>query len=287
MVRNPMNIHYVNRITLSPDVVDFIVFWTKNPERMMNRLHLLSAYNFYFQFTLNAYGQKLEPNVPSRDKVIMQFQALSKLIGKERVIWRYDPILLTETMNIDYHFRHFQDIASDLAGFTNRCVISFLDLYKKCVRNLLGIELISLTEHNVQEIARMLADIARKRGIRIVSCAEEMDLSEFGIDHGKCIDDKLISEISGREINIEKDKSQRKECGCVASIDIGAYNTCCHGCLYCYANYDSRLVKKNLSLHQSDSPLLSGGLGPKDRITEKKVISCFDLQETLFSKKRV
>ncbi len=282
MVRNPMNAHQISRIKLSPDVVDCIVFWTKNPERMLKELYLLENYNFYFQFTITAYGQTLEPNVPSPERVISHFRQLSQMIGKERIIWRYDPIVLTRDMDFNYHIRQFTNVAVKLAGLTNRCVISFLDLYQKSIKNLYGIQLSNVNHKAMGEIAKALSHIAGQYGIKIVSCAEEIDLSDIGIPHGKCIDDKLISEISGKELDIEKDKSQRKECSCVASIDIGAYNTCSHGCLYCYATFDSNRVKKNLSLHEKKSPLLFGNIGPDDRIVERKVVSCFRAQTNFF-----
>ena len=285
MVRNPMNIHQVSRISLSSDVVDCIVFWTKNAERMLNRLHLLTAYNFYFQFTITPYGQNLEPNVPPKEDVILQFRTLSKLIGKSRVIWRYDPILLTSDIDFLYHDQYFRYIASNLAGSTSRCVISFIDLYKKCSRNLSSLKIVNLARKDMRTIAKSLSKIAREYGIQIVSCAEDIDLSGMGIEHGKCIDDKLISEISGQELDIQKDKSQRRECGCVASVDIGAYNTCSHGCLYCYANFDCNMVKHNLSQHRVDSPLISGVMGPKDTVIDKKVLSCFRIQQNLFQKR--
>lgn len=284
MVRNPMNIHQVSRISLSPNVVDCIVFWTKNAERMLNRLHLLTTYNFYFQFTITPYGQNLEPNVPPKEEAILQFRTLSQLIGKSRVIWRYDPILLTSDIDFLYHDHYFRYIASNLAGFTSRCVISFIDLYKKCSRNLLGLKIENLTQKDMRNIAKSLSNIASEYNMQIVSCAEDINLSEIGIEHGKCIDDKLISEISGQELDIQKDKSQRRECGCVASVDIGAYNTCSHGCLYCYANFDSNIVKRNLSQHRIDSPLISGVVGPKDKVIDKEVLSCFRVQQNLFQK---
>jgi hypothetical protein len=285
MVRNPMNIHQISRINITQEVVDCIVFWTKNPIHMFNKLHLLKRYNYYFQFTITPYSQNLEPNVPSQNEAILHFQALSKLIGKERVIWRYDPIILTQEMDFAFHKKQFENMAAKFAGYTKRCVISFLDLYKKSIKNLHGIKLLSITEVDMKQLAELLLSIAKRYNIQIVSCAEEIDLSQIGIPHGKCIDDKLISEISGRNIDVLKDKSQRQVCGCVASIDIGAYNTCGHGCLYCYANYDNNRVKNNLSLHSSKSPLLFGNIGPNDRIVDRKVFSCFKAQTDFFLQK--
>lgn len=283
MVRNPMNAHSISKINLSPQVVDCIVFWTKNPRRIINKLHFFNDYTYYFQFTITPYGQQLEPNLPENAQLINIFKDLSQQIGRKRVVWRYDPIILTSDIDISFHIKQFSDIAKKLEGFTDRCVISFLDLYKKCERNLYGIPLQTPSQHDLRYIAQNLSNIARHFDIQVVTCAEDIDLTEFGIMPGKCIDDKLISEISGRELDIKKDKSQRKECGCVASVDIGSYNTCSHGCLYCYANYNSKLVKRNLSLHDSRSPLLYGEVGTNDKITTRKMISCFTAQQSLFT----
>ena len=135
-VRNPMNIHQVSRITLSPEVVDCIVFWSKNPRPMLDRLGELKDYMYYFQYTINAYDQGLEAGVPRKEGIINTFKVLSEAIGPKRVIWRYDPILLTETLDKDYHINYFEELAKRLEGYTNTCVISFVDLYKKTQRNL-------------------------------------------------------------------------------------------------------------------------------------------------------
>ena len=135
-VRNPMNTHQVSRIEITPDVVDCIVFWTKNPEPMMERLEELSAYHYYFQFTLTGYGRDMEPGIPhKREKMIPVFQALSDRIGKEKVIWRYDPIIFSQRYTPEYHLKAFEQIAMALKGFTEKCVISFVDEYAKNRKN--------------------------------------------------------------------------------------------------------------------------------------------------------
>jgi hypothetical protein len=281
LVKNPMNPHQISRISLDSSVVDCIVFWTKNPKRMIPKLHKISNYCFYFQFTLNPYGQKLEPNLPPKAELMETFISLSKALGKNRVIWRYDPIILTDEYNIDFHINSFSKLADILSPFTKRCVISFVDLYRKSKRNLFGLNLNELNSAQIYKISSSFSAIANQRGLEIVSCAEEIELQNYGIPHGKCIDEKLICEISKYSLDIGKDKTQRPECGCIGSIDIGSYNTCPHGCLYCYANFDSEVVKNNLSLHDPHSPLLFGKPGPNDRISVRKVLSCKILQEKL------
>ena len=136
-VRNPMNEHQISKIDLSPDVVDCIVFWTKNPEPMITRLDELSKYNYYFQFTLTGYGKDIECNVPhKKEKMIPIFRELSRKIGKQKVIWRYDPIFFTKKYTPEYHLKAFEQIAMALKGYTEKCVISFVDVYAKNKRNM-------------------------------------------------------------------------------------------------------------------------------------------------------
>lgn len=279
--RNPMNPNQISRISLSPDVVDCIVFWSKNPKRILDRLHLIDRYNYYFQFTITAYGQQLEPNVPTRDEAIDIFKNLFLKIGKSRVIWRYDPIIISDKIDIKYHVDSFEYIAKRLVGKTRRCVISFLDLYKKTIRNISSVAISHITTENMIDLARVLSMTAARYDIELVSCAEEINLLSYGIKHGKCIDDKLIEEVFGSALQIGKDKTQRNKCECVASVDIGAYNTCPHGCLYCYANFNPVMVKSNYVMHNPNSPLLFGEIQSSDKITDRKVFSCKVAQQKL------
>lgn len=282
LVRNPMNHHQVSRINLSPEVVDCIVFWSKNPSKMMDRFNMLQDYSFYFQFTLTGYGQRLEPNVPSWQETVSTFRNLSDMIGKDRVIWRYDPIILSRQLTIEYHADRFEEIARHLSGKTGRCVISFVDMYKKPKRNMASVPIIEIQMEQMIKTASILSRISSKYGIELTSCAETTDLEQYGINHGKCIDDKLIEKISGFTLAVKKDSTQRSECNCVKSVDIGAYNTCVHECLYCYANYNYNRVHSNYASHDPQSPLLFGKIRPEDKIHERKAESCRKAQTPLF-----
>lgn len=273
MVRNPLNHHQVSKIDLIPDVIDCIVFWTKNPAKIMNKLYLLKDYNYYFQFTINPYDQTIEKNVPKKATIVKTFLKLSEKIGADRVIWRYDPIMLTDKYTKEYHYKYFEVLANKLKNHTRECVISFLDLYSKTARNLKNIQLEEMTENDMREIASHFSQIADKYNLILETCSEQINLTHLGINHGKCVDDKLISEIIGVPLEIDKDKNQRELCRCVASIDIGAYNTCKHNCLYCYANFSDKTVENNIALHDNKSPLLIGKLGPKDKVTDREMKS--------------
>lgn len=275
MVRNPMNPKQVSRISLDPGLVDAIVFWTRNPRPMLDHLDLLDRYPYYFLFTITSYGEDLEPGLPPGDDITATFMELSRRIGRERVVWRYDPILLTDRIDENHHLRHFTAMAAKLAPYTKRCIISFLDMYNKCKRNLKGINIMDLEHHQTQQrrIGEMLAPVAKEKGIELTTCAEEIDFSDLGIGHGKCIDDRLIERISGNSLETREDKHQRKTCRCVESIDIGAYNTCNHLCLYCYANTGTEAVRRNIALHDPSSPLMMGRLSGDEKISLRKIKS--------------
>ena len=283
LVRNPMNIHQVGKISLSPDVVDGIVFWTKNPIPMMNRLSELDKYTYYFQFTLTAYDRDVEPNIPSKNRAIIPaFQELSKKIGKDKIIWRYDPIFFNDRYTMDYHCKYFRVLASKLGAYTEKCTVSFLDLYKNTARNISPLNVQTDTKELQFEIMQKFADIAAEYGIYVDTCAEKIDLGSLKIAHACCIDKERFERIGNCRLNLGKDPNQRSECGCVASIDIGTYNTCKHGCLYCYANYNLKSVNRNSAAHNPNSPLLFGELGQDDVIKVRGMKSCKNNQLTIF-----
>jgi DNA repair photolyase len=281
LVKNPMNPHQISRVEINPSVIDCIVFWTKNPKPMLNQLDHLNGYNYYFQFTITPYDKTTEPNVPRKKHIIDTFIELSERIGKEKVIWRYDPIILTDIYTKEYHYKWFEYLAQKLCNYTDKCVISFLDLYKKIERNMKEIKVTPLLKSDMEKMADRLSKIASKYNLILESCSEEIQLDKFGINHGKCIDDKLISMLIGCNINVQKDTNQREVCGCVKSIDIGAYNTCKHHCLYCYANFSKETVEKQILEHDINSPLLIGNLSGDEKITDREIKSFIVKEEQI------
>ncbi len=270
-VRNPMNIHQVSRIDIRPNVVDCIVFWTKNAGNIIPHLDQLKDYKYYFQYTINPYNKLIEENVPLKKDIIENFKSLSEIIGPNRVIWRYDPILLTGNINIEYHLRYFEELAKRLQGYTQRCVISFVDLYKKTVSNTRDLMMREPTDNEMHILAQKLSIIAKNYKMEVLSCSENIDLDAEGVKHGCCIDRNLIEKIVGYKIDVKKDKNQRKECGCVESVDLGAYNTCLHACKYCYANFNNAKVHTLSQMHNPLSTLLVGELDETDVVKERKV----------------
>ncbi|KPU42886.1 hypothetical protein OXPF_36540 [Oxobacter pfennigii] len=282
LVRNPMNIHQISKVNLSPDVVDCIVFWTKNPEPMIDKLDKLKGYNFYFQFTLNSYSNDIEKNIPSKNRCLIEtFKRLSAKIGAERTIWRYDPIFLNQKYTAEYHSEYFEKLAKHLSNYTEKCTISFMDFYPTIKNNIVSLGITEMTKMQQWDIAEQLSRIAFKYGLKMDTCCEGIDLSKLGIRHAKCIDGDLISRIIGSSLSVEKDKNQRLECGCVSSIDIGLYNTCCNGCKYCYANHSLAVLQKNREGYDMNSPLLCSHARPGDIISERSVRSLKDNQISL------
>ena len=281
--RNPMNPKQISRLELSPETVDCIVFWTKNPEPMLARLKELEPYPFYFQFTLTSYGKDIEANLPHKKEVLLPtFQRLSEAVGSKRVIWRYDPILFTNRYTPEYHVKAFRQMAEALRGYTEKCVISFVDTYAKNKKNMQALGVYELPKEELEAFAKKLCDIAKDNGMAMASCAEQIDLEYCGIAHNACIDKVLIEEIIGCKLKGTKDKNQRSECGCMESIDIGTYHTCENGCAYCYANHSEAQVKENLRKYDVNSKILCGMIGEEDKVTERKVVSLKAEQFSLF-----
>ena len=275
LVQNPYNTKQIRKVFLTPFQVDAIVFWTRNVKPLIPYLDDLDklGYNYYFQYTITGYKRELERFTPSPQKAIENFIELSNKIGKEKVIWRYDPIILSDYSSYNEHLRLFEKISNMLENKTDKVVISFADSYKKITNNLKNIGYKDILE-NKKELylfCEELSNIVKDRNIQIETCTEEIDLSIFGINPTKCIDDKLLDKLFNKNLCAIKDKNQRKECGCVESIDIGMYNTCSHGCVYCYATFSDNTVKKNRQKHNPSSALLLGELKDLDEEIKKKI----------------
>lgn len=280
-VKNPMNAKQVSRISLSPDLVDCIVFWSKNPKPIMDKLEEIDKmdYKYYFQFTITPYGHNIERALPDKNTRLETLITLSKKIGKEGVVWRYDPIILNSEWTIDRHVDAFERMLCKLSGFTEECIISFVDSYRKTKKNMANHFMEDITRNQMFEIAKRFSEVAKFSKVHIKTCAEAIDLSEYGIEHASCIDRKRIETIINCSLSekLRKD-SQRAHCQCVESIDIGAYNTCRNGCIYCYANVSEEEIARNCQLHDPNSALLVGQSAAVEKVTERKVKSFKDQQ---------
>lgn len=282
LVQNPFNAHKFSRVELAPDKIDAIVFWTKNPKPLLKHLKEIDAmgYKYYFQFTLTGYPNQIEPFVPHLNETLSTFKQLSEQIGARKVVWRFDPIVISDITDEKYILSNFEKLTKTLCNYTKRVVISYADFYKKVLKNIdkmtkehnIKFYDINLTPDQIERISLNISNIAKEHSLEIFSCAEKLNLSHCGINHGKCIDDELISKLFGLRLDISKDKNQRDECGCVQSKDIGQYNTCTHVCLYCYANNDKTLASKNKDKHDPSKPTLIGN-GIPISLVEKKQLS--------------
>ena len=279
LVRNPMNHRQVACISLSPEVIDGIVFWTKNPAPMLGRLNALRAYPYYFHVTVTPYGQDIEQGLPGKESdIIPALQKLSGMTSPERVIWRYDPVLLNAKYTVDFHINAFERMASLLEGYVEKCVFGFVDDYKNVRRHAADLGIRPMPDDVKNMLAGAFADSAWRHGITLCTCCEELDGSPYGIESSACIDAALFERIAGYKLATKKDPNQRPECQCAVSIDIGLYNTCSNGCLYCYANYNEKLVAGQMQRHDSTSPLLVGHVEAEDKVYDRCIASCIDKQ---------
>lgn len=284
LVKNPMNAKRVSKIKLIPDLVDCIVFWTKNPKPMIKNLDKIDSmgYKYYFQFTLTPYEEDIEMGLPLKENIIDTFKKLSERVGPERIIWRYDPIILNEKYSINFHLYEYEKMALKLEGYTKMCTISFVDMYAKVIKNARNIIKNEINRSDMRLIAEGFSKIAKEHGYVLSTCSEKIDLKEYGITHASCIDKDIIEKIIGCPIKASKDSNQRSECGCIESIDIGSYDSCTHGCIYCYANINKKLAAENNKRHDKNSVILIGHLNPDDIVTERKVKSFKIMQMSMF-----
>jgi hypothetical protein len=264
-VPNPFNRDQVSRISLRPEDVDAIVFWTRNPRPLMPYLDELDSrgYRYYFQFTILGYPREIDPRSPAAATAVEALGELAERLGPRRVIWRYDPIVFTGITPPAFHQENFQRLAESLRGHTRRVVVSIVDMYRKIESRLRKLDGTPAAVRpwdagELGPLMRGLAGLAGENGMEIVSCAEEIDLRPFGILPGKCVDDRVIAEAFGINVPGSKDPAQRKACGCVVSRDIGMYESCLFGCQYCYATKSFDRAKANFDSHDPRSPSLLG-----------------------------
>lgn len=286
-VRNPMNVHQVSKIPLTPNKVDCIVFWTKDPKPLLCYLDELDTmgYKYYFQFTITPYGKEIELNLRDKTEIIKTFKELSERIGKEKVILRYDPIFITDNGKYthEFHIRAFRKLCEQLYTHTDRVVISFLDGYRKIFKNIQAMGIREPNDSDMHIIARDFSDIIKNYGLKLETCAEKINLEKFGIDHSRCIDGALVEKILNCKITQTNNKGKelkdgsRGDCGCLKCIDIGQYDTCMHKCLYCYANINKDKAIENYKCHSLTSPLILGEINEdRDNVTlrnEKETLS--------------
>ena len=282
-VRNPYNRSQVTEYLLNPDVVDLLVFCSKNPIPLVTLLKSSDVLHPFRQFwfvTITPYESEIEPNVPDKQLVIESFKELSCKLGINSVCWRYDPIFVNEKYTVDFHISAFRKMSEQLSGFTETCVISFVDLYKKVQKNFSSAIEVSTTEQEI--ICKEFVKIGKRYNINVKTCGESPLLAEFGADVSGCMTKEVFEKAAGCRLDIPKMRQNRKECACILTADIGEYNTCSHFCKYCYANYDRQSVIRNNKFHDKNSAFLIGTSEPYDIITQAKQKSWKVLQKELW-----
>ena len=276
--RNPYS-NEIYRYEINREVVDCMCFCTKNPKPMIRHLDEISGYNQFWFVTINPYGKDIEANVPDYRKVIKTFRDVSLTLKREAIAWRYDPIFITEKYDLDFHIDKFEEIASQLCEFTSDCTISFIDLYKKVLRNFPEAREVTTEEQLI--IGENFSRIAERYDLKMKTCVEGTLLDQFGFDSAGCMTKQVLERAIGNNLKVPSGKYRNRQCNCLMGRDIGAYNTCMHGCRYCYANYSTKLVKRNQKLHNSDSPLLIGDVKESDIVKDISEPSYIDTQQKL------
>lgn len=265
--RNPLFPNHVINYKLDPEVVDCVVFCSKNYRPILSRIdQITERFNVFCHYTITAYGKDIEPNVPTIDESIKTLIELSQKVGKEKIAWRYDPVLLTDKYTIQHHLKTFEYMASRIAPHISFCIFSFVEMYKRLDTNMP--ELILLTDSDRQILAKGLGEIAKKYDMRIQTCGTEESYGQYGIDLSGCMTTVNLGKAIDCQFKKMVHKGTRKGCSCMPSRDIGAYNTCLNGCKYCYANKKPQSALENYKKHDPDCPLLIGNILPTDKIKD-------------------
>ncbi|MBP3841708.1 MAG: DUF1848 domain-containing protein [Bacilli bacterium] len=262
-VRNPFNNKLVSRINFED--VDMIVFCTKNPLPIIPYLKEIDK-PILFQVTLTGYDKDIEPNVIDKTKIIEGIKEVSKIIGKDNVNVRYDPIFISDKYNAYYHVKALKKLCDLLDGYISKVIISFIDDYKNVRKNYKDIGFRDFIEEDYKIIGTEFSKIAEEKNIIIHTCFEKRTLEEYGLKRDDCVSHTLTFKMTGKTGFKTWKARGEGNCKCVEMIDIGVYNTCRHFCKYCYANYDERKVLENMKKHNPNSSLLIGELSKDDVI---------------------
>lgn len=265
-VRNPFNQKLVSRIYFSD--VDLIMFCSKNPLPMINKLDILKV-PVLFHVTITPYGKDVEPNIPDKRLIIDGVKKLSLVLSIDNVVVRYDPIFLSDKYNADYHIRAFDKLCKNLNGYVNKIIVSFMDEYKNVRSNKNILKYRAFTREDYKKIGEAFSKSAHDNGMSVQTCFEDEDLTQYGFVKGECLSHELAYILTGKKFKSSNVRKEKK-CECVQMVDIGDYNSCMHMCKYCYANYDEKAVSSNFERHDDNSSLLIGSIQRDDVIKVRK-----------------
>ncbi len=270
-VRNPFNPRQISKVEMTESTIDALVFWSKNPAPLFKRWREID-FPFGVQFTLTPYDCSIEESVEQKKKLIDLFGEMGQVLGKERMVLRYDPILFTKQWGSERHMEAFEKTFLPLKDSLEKCVINFLIPYKKTARNF---EDYFLPEEPLKKkLIQQMANLTHAHGVRLEGCLQPWNQ---GIEHfyaGACLNAEWIEKITQKKWikAAKKDSGQNPECGCVTSIDIGAYDTCPHGCRYCYANHTLGLARENYKKHDPHLPLLGEKMTGQETVSLRKMV---------------
>lgn len=265
-VRNPFNPKMISRINF--DNVDAILFCTKNPIPILKYIKEINK-PILFHVTLTPYKKDIEPNVPDKKEVIEAIKELSKILGKENVVVRYDPVFISDKYNLNYHIKAFEKVCSLLDGYIEKILISFIDDSKNVRKNKKELNYKEFTEEDYKTIGEQFSKSATNHNLKVHTCFEDRNLVEYGFIKDECLSHTFAFKLTGKVFKEEWKARKGNKCHCVQMTDIGVYNSCNHMCKYCYANFDEKQVKNNMKNHDKNSSLLIGHIEKDDIIKER------------------
>ena len=261
MVRSPYGKNLIHQLSFTRDNIDVLGLCTKNPSPLLERIDCLEGWNTIHHVTITPYSRKYEPGLPEKKEIVDAFRNLSLKVGKDRVVWRYDPVFLSPDVTVPFHKASFSTLCSLLRGYTGRVIFSFLDVYPSFREKMAEMEIRPPEKDEMIELASFFAEEGARQGFLVSSCGEGDWLKAYGIDTSGCFTKDIWNKAAGAELEYPKREGKRKECSCILGFDIGGYGECPNACVYCYAGGERRK-----SVHSPSSPLLFGWPGKDDKI---------------------
>ena len=277
--RNPFARENVYKLSLKPEDVDCLLFCSKNYQPILKHIGGIDEkYNILCNYTITAYDKDIEPKVPSINQSIKTLKRLSDIVGVNKILWRYDPILLSEKYTVEKHLETFEYMAEKISPFVYRCIFSFVDMYKKVEENMP--EIIPFTDEDKVKLLKGIGEISKKYNLYTQTCATNESYERYGIHAAGCTTREILEQAHNVVYKNVKGTGIRENCQCIPSRDIGAYNSCLSECKYCYANRKPDIPKKVIKMHDEKSPLLLGQLKENDRLIGTKIISYIEPKQT-------
>ncbi len=270
-------------VSLKPEDVRCFVFWSKDFTPFLESLKIIESlsYKFYFNYTVTGLPGVFEGNL-NKESAIETLKQLGRIYSPRHINWRFDPIIISSVCDRNYFIRAFERLVCEFDSLVERCYFSFVTEYGKVLRNFeeieknAGVKIENVSKDFKIELANNLADIAAEHGIEMYSCCGDYLINQK-IKKGHCVDGEVIESLFFPDGFRYKQKPTRAECGCTESSDIGTYDTCPRGCIYCYANTNKHRAKKMYDKHDKDSAFLGYSKSQSDRwLTEVNMNNIYE-----------